>query len=86
MSYLTPTSTKLLAGLVPQEQCDHQSTPLIAVEVEDGYYRAQCLTCGPVGPVQQSPQAARQELMDEGERLRPSFSSASEPALLFGTS
>jgi hypothetical protein len=83
MSYLTPTSTKLVAGLIPPEQCDHQSTPLSVIEVEDGYFRAQCLTCGSVGPVQQSPQAARQELMDEGVRS-PSFSSASEPALLFG--
>jgi hypothetical protein len=38
---------------------------MIAIEVEEGYFRAQCLTCGTVGPVQQSPQAAREELIDK---------------------
>ena len=66
MSLLTASSVKLLPGLVPPEQCDHQSTPTIVMEVEQGYYRAQCLACGTVGPVQQSPQAAQQELREEG--------------------
>ncbi len=74
MSLLSARSIKLAPGLIPPEQCDHQSTPTIVMEVEQGYYRAQCLTCGTVGPVQQSPQAAQQELMDEGAR-RLRFSS-----------
>lgn len=68
MSYLMPTSIKLAPGLAPPEQCDHHSTPTIVIEVEEGHYRAQCLTCGTVGAVQLSPQAAQQELLDEGAR------------------
>ena len=66
MSYFTPTSTKLAPGRARPQQCGHQGTPMIVMEVEEGYYMAQCLTCGTVGLVQQSPQAARQELTDEG--------------------
>ncbi len=73
MSYLMPMSIELATRLVPPEQCDHQSTPVIVIEVEEDYYRAQCLTCGTVGPVQQSPQTARQKLVDEGVGSR-SFS------------
>jgi len=43
---------------------------MIVIEVEEGYYRAQCLTCGTVGLVKQSSEAARQELIDEGARSR----------------
>ena len=81
MSLLTATSIRLAPGLVPPEQCNHQSTPTIVIEVEQGYYRAQCLTCGTVGPVQQSPQAAQQELIDEGAR-RLRFSSDLMPSAL----
>ncbi len=81
MSLLSARSIKLVPGLIPPEQCDHQSTPTIVMEVEQGYYRAQCLTCGTVGPVQQSPQAAQQELMDEGA-WRLSLSSDLMPAAL----
>jgi hypothetical protein len=62
MRQLIANSIKLVPGLEPQNQCDHQNTPRIAIEVEEGYFRAQCLTCETVGPVQQSPQAAREEL------------------------
>ena len=81
MSLLPSAGTLLVSGLIPPEQCDHQSTPTIVMEVEQGYYRAQCLTCGTVGPVQQSPQAAQQELMDEGV-WRLSFSSDLMPSAL----
>ena len=81
MGYLTSTNIKLAPGLAPPEQCDHQDTPMIVIEVEEGYYRAQCLTCGTVGPVQQSPQAAQQELIDEGAR-RLRFSSDLMPSAL----
>ncbi len=81
MSLLSGAGTLLASGLVPAEQCDHQSTPKIVMEVEQGYYRAQCLACGTVGPVQQSPQAAQQELMDEGA-WRLSFSSDLVPAAI----
>jgi hypothetical protein len=72
MSQLMANSIKLVPGLEPQNQCDHENTPLIAIEVEEGYFRAQCLTCGTVGPVQQSPQAAREELMDKAAVWSPS--------------
>jgi hypothetical protein len=81
MSLLPSVGTLLVPGLIPPEQCDHQSTPTIVMEVEQGYYRAQCLTCGTVGPVQHSPQAAQQELMDEGAR-RLRFSSDLMPSVL----
>ena len=82
MSLLSARSIKLAPGLIPPEQCDHQSTPTIVMEVEQGYYRAQCLTCGTVGPVQQSPQAAQQELMDEGARHLRFSSSDLMPSVL----
>ena len=64
MSYMMANSIKLAPGLAPPNQCSHQSTPMITIEVEEGYFRARCLTCGTVGPVRQSPQAAREELMN----------------------
>ena len=81
MNLLPGAGTLLASGLVPSEQCDHQSTPTIVMEVEQGYYRAQCLTCGIVGSAQQSPQAAQQELMDEGAR-RLRFGSDLMPSAL----
>ena len=65
MSHMMANNIKLVPGLAPPNKCDHQNTPMIAIEVEEGYFRAQCLTCGMVGPVQLSPQAAREELMDK---------------------
>ena len=65
MSTLMANSIKLVPGLAPPNQCDHQNTPMIAIEVEEDYFRAQCLSCGTVGSVEQSRQAAREELMDK---------------------
>ena len=65
MSDLMANSIKLVLGLAPTNQCDHQNTPMIDIEVENGYFRPQCLTCGTVGPLQQSPQAAREGLIDK---------------------
>ena len=78
MSYMMANSIKLAPGLAPPNQCSHQSTPMITIEVEEGYFRAQCLTCGTVGPVRQSPQAAREELIDKAPVWSPPSRSSSD--------
>lgn len=87
MSYVTSTSIKLPSGLARPEQCNHQGTPTIVIEVEEGYYRAQCLTCGTVESMQQNSQSAQQELMDKGAKMSlitsSSRSSASSEKVLF---
>jgi hypothetical protein len=44
--------------------CDHRNTPMLVSAISGGY-EAQCLSCGTLGPVRDTSDAARLELLGD---------------------
>ncbi len=49
--------------------CDHRGSPVVVDAISDGYI-ARCLACDTLGPVRETSEAARLELLAESDSSR----------------